>query len=63
MELDGFLRKPDQVTDGTESRSPLTLTLMIALRDFDADLADMLLQGLVTEVLLWQLSLSQRAAM
>ena len=30
---------------------------MTALRDFDADLADMLLQGRVTEVLLWQLSL------
>jgi hypothetical protein len=36
---------------------------MTALRDFDADLVDMLLQGLATEVLLWQLSLSQRAAM
>ena len=36
---------------------------MTVLRGIDADLADMLLQGLVTEVLLWQLSLSQRAAM
>ena len=31
---------------------------MTALRDFDADPADMLLQGVVTEVPLWQLSLS-----
>ena len=36
---------------------------MIAFRDLDADLADMLFQGHMTELLSCQLSLSQRTAM